>query len=113
MVGCRLQQNGSGFGLELRDPTTDRRVLEFCLAIPDNQYVRDGRDRFLIRRAMEGILPHDVLWNTRRGQQATDIGIRICKHAGEIRTALKYIETDSRQAKEILDIKKMRDVLGV
>jgi asparagine synthase (glutamine-hydrolysing) len=111
MVGCRLQQNGSGFGLELRDPTTDRRVLEFCLAIPDNQFVRNGQDRFLIRRAMAGILPHDVLWNMRRGQQATDIGVRICKHAGEIRTALKYIETDSRQAKEFLDIKKMRDVL--
>lgn len=111
MVGCRLQQNGSGFALDIRDPTMDRRVIEFCIAIPDHQYVREGNDRFLIRRAMVGILPPSVLMNRQRGLQATDIGIRLCKCARQIKAELQRIETESRLAREFLDIKKMWDVL--
>jgi asparagine synthase (glutamine-hydrolysing) len=111
MVGCRLQQTGSGFALDIRDPTMDRRVIEFCLAIPDHQYVREGNGRFLIRRAMEGMLPPGVLHNRQRGLQATDIGIRLRKCARQIKAELQRIENESRLAREFLDIKKMWDVL--
>lgn len=30
------------FGIETRDPTSDRRVVEFCFAIPGFQYLRNG-----------------------------------------------------------------------
>jgi asparagine synthase (glutamine-hydrolysing) len=111
MVGYRFQQTGSGFALEIRDPTMDRRVLEFCLAIPDHQYVREGNRRFLIRRAMDGILPPGVLLNRQRGMQATDIGKRLCQDSDQIKAALKRVQHESRLAKEFLDFKKMWDVL--
>ena len=112
MVGCRLQQSGSGFALDIRDPTMDRRVMEFCLAIPDHQYVRDGNDRFLIRRAMQGMLPAGVLSNRQRGMQAGDIGVRLCRSSRQIKDTLKRIESQSRYVREFLDIKKIWNVLS-
>ncbi len=60
-------------GVTLRDPTADCRVIEFCLSLPEAQYVRDGQERFLLRRAMTGILPDKVRLNeTVRGRQSAD-----------------------------------------
>jgi asparagine synthase (glutamine-hydrolysing) len=59
-------------GIETRDPTADRRVVEFCLAVPEEQYLHMGRDRLLIRRAMAGRIPEDIIWNPLRGSQVPD-----------------------------------------
>jgi asparagine synthase (glutamine-hydrolysing) len=111
MMGCLLRQKGAGFGLEIRDPTMDRRVLEFCLAIPDNQYLRQGNDRFLVRRAMKGLLPAEVLLNRKRGLQAPDAVTRLRMCAGQAKEMLENIQNGSRRANEYLDMKKMWDVL--
>lgn len=56
-----------------RDPTNDLRVIRFCLSVPEEQYVQNGVDRSLIRRAMEGRLPDKVRMNRkRRGLQGAD-----------------------------------------
>ncbi|SFB29781.1 asparagine synthase (glutamine-hydrolysing) [Cohnella sp. OV330] len=61
------------YGVWGRDPTNDLRVLRFCLSLPDDQFVRDGVDRRLIRRATEGYLPNKVRFNRRlRGVQGAD-----------------------------------------
>lgn len=101
---------GASFAMEVRDPTTDKRIMEFCLSIPDNQYFREGKDRFLIRRAMEGILPPKVRLNTCRGRQGADIGRRLCKSKEEIKSALESIEKSELVGK-FLDIKKLWDIL--
>jgi asparagine synthase (glutamine-hydrolysing) len=38
----------------IRDPTMDKRVIEFCLSVPVEQFIRQGQERSLIRRAMAG-----------------------------------------------------------
>ncbi|CAM3555229.1 asparagine synthase-related protein [Marinicrinis lubricantis] len=56
-----------------RDPTSDPRVVHFCLSLPMEQYVQGGRDRSLIRRATKQILPDKVRLNQRvRGVQPAD-----------------------------------------
>jgi len=56
-----------------RDPTNDLRVIRFCLSLPDDQFVRDGVDRRLIRRSTAGYLPNKVRFNRRvRGVQGAD-----------------------------------------
>lgn len=56
-----------------RDATNDLRVINFCLSVPEGQYVQNGVDRSLIRRAMEGRLPDMVRLNRkRRGVQGAD-----------------------------------------
>ncbi|MBM7573491.1 asparagine synthase-related protein [Aquibacillus albus] len=61
------------YGAWNRDPTNDLRVVQFCLAIPEDQFVKNGCSRALIRRATEGYLPDSVRLNQRvRGMQAAD-----------------------------------------
>ncbi|WP_409290509.1 asparagine synthase-related protein [Peribacillus sp. SCS-37] len=56
-----------------RDPTNDIRVIRFCMSLPEDQYVKEGMDRALIRRAAEGYLPDDIRLNQRfRGVQGVD-----------------------------------------
>lgn len=56
-----------------RDPTNDIRVVQFCLSLPEEQYVKNGFDRALIRRATKSILPDEIRLNqTTRGVQAAD-----------------------------------------
>jgi len=44
-------------------PLLDRRIVDFCLGIPADQYFKSGWKRYLYRRAVEGILPADVQWH--------------------------------------------------
>ena len=66
-AGCRALH-----GVDLRNPLFDTRLVEFCLGVPDEQCLRGGRSRWLVRRAMEGRLPREVLENRDRGLQAAD-----------------------------------------
>ncbi|WP_407270165.1 asparagine synthase-related protein [Radiobacillus sp. PE A8.2] len=61
------------YGVWNRDPSNDLRVVQFCLALPEDQFVQDGFGRALIRRATEGYLPDNVRLNQRtRGMQSAD-----------------------------------------
>jgi asparagine synthase (glutamine-hydrolysing) len=57
-----LDSVGGAHGVEMRYPFWDRRLIEFCLALPPEQKMRGGWTRFIMRRAMEGILPPSVQW---------------------------------------------------
>ena len=62
----------AGWGLDLRDPTADRRLVEFCLAVPLDQYLREGRRRAFARTAFADRLPAEVVGEIRKGYQAAD-----------------------------------------
>ena len=59
-------------GVETRDPTADIDVVAYCFGVPPEQYLVEGVDRSLIRRAMWGVLPDLVLTNRLIGLQAAD-----------------------------------------
>jgi asparagine synthase (glutamine-hydrolysing) len=59
-------------GVEVRDPTADIDVISYCFGVPPEQYLAEGIDRSLIRRAMWGLLPEIVLTNRLSGLQAAD-----------------------------------------
>ncbi|MEO0013948.1 MAG: hypothetical protein RLZZ535_2337 [Cyanobacteriota bacterium] len=52
----------SRWSLEARYPFFDRRLMEFCLAIPLEQKFRQGYPRAILRHGMDGILPRDIQW---------------------------------------------------
>jgi asparagine synthase (glutamine-hydrolysing) len=109
--GALWQELGAGFGLEVRDPTLDKRVVEFCLGIPEDQYAKGGIDRRLIRLGLKGILPPLVLTNPRYGFQAADIGWRVRESLQEISQALDQVE-NSASARQYLDVTKMRAIVA-
>jgi asparagine synthase (glutamine-hydrolysing) len=59
-------------GVEVRDPTADMDVVSYCFGVPPEQYLIEGIDRSLIRRAMWGLLPEMVLTNRLSGLQSAD-----------------------------------------
>jgi asparagine synthase (glutamine-hydrolysing) len=94
-----------------RDPTADKRVIEFCLSVPGSQYVRGGWDRFLLRRAMAGILPDKVLWNEKiRGRQGADWTQRLQPDWPELAAEIRNIGTREAE-REYLDIPRIQKEL--
>ena len=57
-------RSAAAFQLETRYPFFDRRVIEFCLGLPEDQKFAGGWPRLLLRRAMDGILPPAIQWRT-------------------------------------------------
>ena len=100
----------SYYGLEARDPTCDKRLLEFCFAIPDQQYRNGNEDRRLIRRAMAGLLPDEVRLNHRIGRQAADLVQRVHKTYEEIETTLRNFE-QSDLVRDYLNLELMNTTL--
>lgn len=61
------------YSLWRRDPTNDERLVRFCLSVPEDQFVQNGLDRSLIRRATQNCLPDKVRLNHQvRGIQGVD-----------------------------------------
>jgi len=100
---------GAAFGMEVRDPTADIRLLEYCLSVPAEQDTYGGGERMLMRRAMEGILPPQVQWNRVRGKQAADVGLRLLQHPAEMDATLERLEAVP-EVTQYLDVSLMRRV---
>ena len=64
-----MERISSAFGIESRHPFADRRLLEFCLALPPEQKLQNGWTRIVLRRAMAGIVPDQIRW---RGGKAVN-----------------------------------------
>lgn len=62
----------AGWGVDVRDPTADRRLVEFCLTVPPDQYLRHGVRRALARSAFADRLPARIVNETLKGYQAAD-----------------------------------------
>lgn len=61
-----LDTYGAAFSIEGRYPFLDRELVDFALRLPVEQSFREGWSRFVLRRAMQGILPEKV--RTRPGK---------------------------------------------
>jgi asparagine synthase (glutamine-hydrolysing) len=48
------------FGIEVRHPFYDRRLVEFCVRSPEEQRWRGNETRFALRSVMKGLLPEEV-----------------------------------------------------
>ena len=101
----------AGWGIDTRDPTADRRLVELCLRIPMDQYLRGGRIRALARDAFADRLPPVILAETRKGLQAADgfEGFTRARHE-----AAEQVESLARidAARDLLDIERMRRLVA-
>ena len=51
-----------GIPFEARSPFLDYRVVEVATRLPTTYLIRDGWHKWILRKAMEDILPADVVW---------------------------------------------------
>jgi asparagine synthase (glutamine-hydrolysing) len=98
------------FHLDLRFPASDRRLFEYCIGIPEDQYLHKGRDRRLIRRAMEGRLPSAVLNQKKCGAQSADWYPRLTRARHHIVDEVKRL-AENPEVAFILDMPRLHAIL--
>ncbi|HPQ40629.1 MAG TPA: asparagine synthase C-terminal domain-containing protein, partial [bacterium] len=59
-------RNSMAFSVEARVPILGREVVDLALKLPAEWKVRHGWTKYIIRCNMDGILPDDVVWNSRK-----------------------------------------------
>ena len=57
--------NAMYYSIENRSPYLDRDLFEFCYTIPSRHLIKDGYNKAILRDAMRGIVPDEIL-DTRR-----------------------------------------------
>jgi asparagine synthase (glutamine-hydrolysing) len=97
------------YGTDIRDPTADVRIAEFCLSLPEDQYRRNGVSRWLIRRAMADRLPPAILVSPRRGIDTADWFERLSGARTQVFEALRLFD-QSEAARTVLDLPRMRQL---
>lgn len=60
------------WGVDVRDPTSDRRVVELSLSLPARVMLSDASDRPVYEVAFAGRLPREMIRNRKRGYQCAD-----------------------------------------
>ena len=63
----RYRRLASRYGIEPRHPFLDRRLVEFCVWLPQSLRLRDGYPKWAIRQVMSQKLPVEIAW--RRGKE--------------------------------------------
>jgi asparagine synthase (glutamine-hydrolysing) len=63
----RLDRITMASSVEGREPFLDHHLVEFALALPPDMKYRDGVGKYVLKRAMRGLLPDEVLSRPKQG----------------------------------------------
>lgn len=109
-IGETTIASQGGWKLDFRDPTFDRRVVEFCVAAPLEQFLLGGKQRSLVRRAMAGRLPEATLNRTARGRQSADWPLSLSRLRPRMLEEIGAFER-SPLARRMLDLPRLRSLI--
>ncbi len=59
-----FDKSAGAFDVDMRFPFYDRRLMEYCLALPGELKLSQGWTRYILRASMPGDLPQGVCWRT-------------------------------------------------
>lgn len=96
-------------GVLLRDPSRDKRMLELCLGLPKEEFVKQGQGRRLINEYMKAMIPEEVLQMSRlkKGLQSADEIYRLQRDWDQIYQEIAACMSTG-DAKEYLNLDKVR-----
>ena len=100
----------AGYGIDQRDPTADKRLVEFCLGVPMDQWFAAGEPRALGRRALADRLPRAVLDERRKGYQAVDWHEGMAAARDEIEAEIGRF-ANCAPAAQALDVERLRQLM--
>ena len=98
----------AAFSVDPRYPFCDRRLVEFCLAVPANQKLHDGWTRMIMRRAMAGVLPNEVRWRTGKANLSPNFQLKLLHAHRELLD--QVILNDPGVIEEYLDVRVLQKV---
>ena len=96
----------SSFSIEQRYPYYDKRLIEFCFALPNEMKFKFGWNRFIQRVAMNNILPFEIQWRS----QKTNFNPIYERNLLLEKDYLEKILFDDKTIEGYLDLDKIREI---
>jgi asparagine synthase (glutamine-hydrolysing) len=63
----KVDRASMAVGLEAREPLLDHRLIEFAAALPEGMRIKGVQGKWLMKQAMRGALPDDILFRPKQG----------------------------------------------
>ena len=67
---AKVDRMSMAVSLEAREPLLDHRLLEFAARVPTSLKLKDGRGKYLLRKALERKVPREILDRGKHGFEA-------------------------------------------
>jgi asparagine synthase (glutamine-hydrolysing) len=109
-IGSNVAAGRNLFGFLKTDPTADRRVVEFCLSVPEEIFCHTGTRRGLLRTSMQGRLPDKVLHEEQRGLQSADFAHQLFRERDALRALLAEMQ-EIPLLQEALDLPTLQSLM--
>ena len=94
------------YGIEVVHPFFDPRIAEFTFAIPPKQLIRGAYPKWLLRNAMDSLLPESVCWNVQKVTFDNHFGKLVKDNAEPLR---KLLQDTRLEDMGLLDNSKLLD----
>lgn len=103
----RKDRMSMAFGLEVRVPYCDHRIVEYAWNVPWNIKNYQNREKGLLREALTGILPYDVLWRKKSPYPKTHHP----EYLNIVRNwALDLLKDNSSTLVQLINIEKINEI---
>lgn len=97
----------AAFSIEERHPFYDKRLIEFCYALPTEMKYQFGWSRYILRKAMEGILPEEVQWRFFKQDYLPPLQKNL---SSEMKFLEKVVYNNNRILEDYVDMDKLRRI---
>lgn len=95
-------------GLEVRVPFCDHRLVEYAYNMPWSIKALNGREKGIVREAMKGILPDEIIWRKKSPYPKTHNP----KYLKAVKIRLQNILNDSSSPLvQIVDKQKVQEII--
>ncbi|QED47367.1 asparagine synthase (glutamine-hydrolyzing) [Cytobacillus dafuensis] len=105
----RKDRMSMGASLEVRVPFADHRLVEYAWNIPWELKMLNGREKGLLRKSLEGILPNDVLYRKKSPYPKTH-NPKYLKIVSEMLNTV--IDNKNSPILEIISKQKIKDIIN-
>jgi asparagine synthase (glutamine-hydrolysing) len=102
-----LDRIATAFSIESRYPFFDKRLVEFCLALPPEQKLNQGWTRAVLRRAMTNILPTKVQWRENKANLSPNFNRSLLAFERELLE--EVILNDPQAIEEYVNVPALRE----
>ncbi|MNZ87853.1 Asparagine synthetase [glutamine-hydrolyzing] 3 [compost metagenome] len=103
----RKDRMSMGAGLEVRVPYCDHRLVQYVWNIPWEIKTIGGREKGILRKALEGILPEDVLYRKKSPYPKTHNPAYLNAVRGQM---LDILDNPNSPILPLIDAKKIREI---
>jgi len=66
-INTKVDRASMAHSLEVREPLMDHPVVEWMATLPSSLKIRAGESKYLLKKAMEPHLPHDIMYRPKMG----------------------------------------------